>query len=140
MLVLFPAQAVSSEPAPALQVKVAEPYVEVHTGPGRGYPVFHVVERHAPLTLLFQRAGWIKVETPRGRIGWVPRKALLKTLDGTGETPELQHLGYEDFTGGALAGIGAGGGAGRGDLTGRRNGLPVHRKLYSRSHVYPGQR
>ena len=100
MLVLFPAQAVSSEPAPALQVKVAEPYVEVHTGPGRGYPVFHVVERHAPLTLLFQRAGWIKVETPRGRIGWVPRKALLKTLDGTGETPELQHLGYEDFTGG----------------------------------------
>ncbi len=100
MLVLLPVKAVSSEPSPPLQVKVAEPYVDIHTGPGRGYPVFHVVERHAPLTLLFQRAGWIKVETARGRIGWVPRKALLSTLDGSGETPELQNLGHEDFTGG----------------------------------------
>ena len=100
MLVLSPMLADSPESSPSLQVKVAEPYVEIRTGPGRGYPVFHVVERHAPLTLLFQRAGWIKVETPRGRIGWVPRKALLQTLDGSGETPELQHLGHEDFTGG----------------------------------------
>ena len=97
MLVLLPVKAVSSEPSPPLQVKVAEPYVDIHTGPGRGYPVFHVVERHAPLTLLFQRAGWIKVETARGRIGWVPRKALLSTLDGSGETPELQNLGHEDL-------------------------------------------
>ena len=86
-----------SEP---LRVKVAEPFVEVHTGPGRGYPVFHVVERDAPLSLLFQRAGWIKVETARGRIGWVPRDALMATLDGTAETPEMTRLGHEDFLGG----------------------------------------
>ena len=42
MLVLLPVKAVSSEPSPPLQVKVAEPYVDIHTGPGRGYPVFHV--------------------------------------------------------------------------------------------------
>ena len=83
-----------------LQVKVAEPFVEVHTGPGRGYPVFHVVERDASLTLLFQRAGWIKVETLRGRVGWVPRRALTATLDGKGQPPVMTRLGHEAFLSG----------------------------------------
>ncbi len=27
------------------KVSVADPYLEMHTGPGRGYPIFHVVDR-----------------------------------------------------------------------------------------------
>ena len=30
-----------------LQLFVNQPYLELHTGPGRGYPVFHVVPRDA---------------------------------------------------------------------------------------------
>ena len=26
-------------------VTVADPYLEMRTGPGRGYPIFHVIER-----------------------------------------------------------------------------------------------
>ena len=86
--------------AAAVRVKVAEPFVEIHTGPGRGYPVFHVVERDAPLTLEYRRAGWIKVNTVRGRVGWVPREALLATLDGSEQTPEMKSLGQEAFQAG----------------------------------------
>ncbi|MZR63566.1 SH3 domain-containing protein [Alcanivorax sp. DP30] len=86
-----PAIAEQSQTTRPLQVKVEASFLELHTGPGRGYPVFHVVERNAPLTLLFERAGWIKVETVRGRVGWVPRKALLETRDGTGEPPALAY-------------------------------------------------
>jgi uncharacterized protein YgiM (DUF1202 family) len=86
--------------AAAVRVKVAEPFVEIHTGPGRGYPVFHVVERDAPLTLEYRRAGWIKVSTVRGRVGWVPREALLATLDGSEQTPEMKSLGQEAFQAG----------------------------------------
>ena len=25
-------------------VQVADPYIEMHTGPGRGFPIFHVVK------------------------------------------------------------------------------------------------
>src|ERR1043165_7920438 len=32
-----------------LQVFVSDPYLELSLGPGRGYPVFHVVERDASL-------------------------------------------------------------------------------------------
>ena len=28
------------------RVKIVDPYIELHTGPGRGYPIFHVVKRH----------------------------------------------------------------------------------------------
>ncbi len=41
--------ALSSRPARAattyLQVFVRTPYLELHTGPGRGYPIFNVVDR-----------------------------------------------------------------------------------------------
>ena len=54
-----------------LQVFVSEPYLELSTGPGRGYPVFHVVEREASVDVLFRRTDWFKVrdEQRRGRLG-----------------------------------------------------------------------
>ena len=53
------------------RVTVAEPYLEMHTGPGRGYPVFNVVERGDEVELLKRRTEWFKVRDARGREGWV---------------------------------------------------------------------
>lgn len=96
-IVVFCLLFAASSFADSLRVKVAEPFVDIHTGPGMGYPIFHVVEQDAPLTLLFRRGGWIKVQTARQREGWVPRHALQQTLDGTGDAPALTQLGHEDF-------------------------------------------
>src|SRR5215217_4481767 len=41
-----------------LQVFVSEPYLELSTGPGRGYPVFHVVARDQSVDVLFRRTDW----------------------------------------------------------------------------------
>ena len=49
-----------------LQLFVTEPYLELHTGPGRGYPVFNVVPRDASVDVLFRRTDWFKVRTERG--------------------------------------------------------------------------
>ena len=38
-----------------LQLFVTEPYLELHTGPGRGYPVFHAVPREQSVDVLFRR-------------------------------------------------------------------------------------
>jgi hypothetical protein len=68
-----------------LQLFVTEPYLELHTGPGRGYPVFHVVARDASVDVLFRRTDWFKVRTERGVEGWASQSDLLKTVlaDGT---------------------------------------------------------
>jgi Bacterial SH3 domain/Outer membrane protein beta-barrel domain len=63
-----------------LQLFVTEPYLELHTGPGRGYPVFHVVPRDESVDVLFRRTDWFKVRTERGVEGWASQTDLLKTV------------------------------------------------------------
>lgn len=63
-----------------LQLFVAQPYLELHTGPGRGYPVFHVVPRDGSVDVLFRRTDWFKVRTERGVEGWASQADMLKTV------------------------------------------------------------
>ncbi|TLZ27809.1 MAG: SH3 domain-containing protein [Gammaproteobacteria bacterium] len=76
-LLLAPAVARARE---YLQVFVAQPYLELHTGPGRGYPVFHAVPRDASVDVLFRRTEWFKVRTERGVEGWASQAEMLKTV------------------------------------------------------------
>lgn len=80
-----------------LRVQVADPYIDVHTGPGRGYPVFHVVEQGGWVELLKRRTQWIKVRTPRGREGWVHREQLARTLDESGGYVALEERSQSDY-------------------------------------------
>ncbi len=74
-----------------LQVFVTAPYLELHSGPGRGYPVFNVVGRSESVLVLFRRTDWFKVRTPRGVEGWASQRDMLKTVlaDGTPFTFDL---------------------------------------------------
>jgi uncharacterized protein YraI len=66
-------------------VVVQDPFLEFRSGPGRGYPVFHVVDRGEPVELLRRRTDWIKVRSPGGKEGWVNRAQLERTLTPEGE-------------------------------------------------------
>ena len=63
-----------------LQLFVTQPYLELHTGPGRGYPVFHVVPRDASVDVLFRRTDWFKVRTEQGVEGWASQTDMQKTV------------------------------------------------------------
>ena len=82
-----------------LTVVVAEPYIEMHTGPGRGYPVFHVVDRGARIEVLKRRTDWFQVRTDRGIRGWVREDQLAKTLQEGGEPLAIVNAGWDDFGG-----------------------------------------
>jgi len=79
------------------QVVIEEPFIELHTGPGRGYPVFHVAERGEQIALLKRRTEWFKVRVPRGEEGWVHREQLATTLQLDGEPFELAGFTLEDY-------------------------------------------
>jgi hypothetical protein len=68
-----------------LQVYITAPYLELRTGPGRGFPVFHVAERDESVEVLFRRTDWFKVRTERGVEGWAAQRDMLRTVlaDGT---------------------------------------------------------
>lgn len=80
------------------QVEVAEPFLEMHTGPGRGYPVFYIVERGEQVEVLKRKTDWFKVRTAKGKMGWVKRTQMEKTLDLEGQTTQVAEAGLGDFS------------------------------------------
>ena len=100
-------------------VVVQDAFIDLRTGPGRGFPIAYSVERSATIALLRQRTDWIKVRTDGGREGWVHRSQLERTLtqDGAevrvaGPTPEARtehrweaSLLTGDFGGANLLGV-----------------------------------
>ena len=77
---------------PHVRVYVTAPYLELHTGPGRGYPVFNVVPRGQSVEILFRRTQWLKVLTPRGVRGWVSEQDMMQTVLSDGSPQDL-HIG-----------------------------------------------
>lgn len=78
-------------------VTVADPYLELHTGPGRGYPIFHAVERGEPVEILKRKTEWFKVRTESGREGWVHADQMELTLDETGQPARFARLSRAEF-------------------------------------------
>jgi hypothetical protein len=62
------------------QLFIAEPYLELHEGPGRGYAVTQVVPRGDAIDVLYRRTEWFRVRTGRGVEGWAHQRDMLKTL------------------------------------------------------------
>jgi len=78
-----------------LVLVVTDPYLEMHSGPGRGFPVVYVIGRDELVTVLYSRTDWYKVRAPRGQEGWVRRADLARTLLATGEPAPIPP--YPDF-------------------------------------------
>jgi hypothetical protein len=75
-----------------LQVFVTQPYLELHTGAGRGYPVFNAVPRDESVLVLFRRTDWFKVRTSKGVEGWASQRDMLRTVLADG-SPFVFELG-----------------------------------------------
>ena len=91
------------------EVIIAEPFLELHTGPGRGYPVFQVVDRGAKVKIETQRTDWYRVLAPNGVEGWAAREQMVQTLELSGEPANLPSGSLEDLAkrrweGGVMAG------------------------------------
>lgn len=80
-----------------VQVEVADAYLEMRTGPGRGYPVTRVVPRGERVDILFRRTDWFKVRDDRGHEGWADRRQMLRTLLASGDTLRLEEPGRRDY-------------------------------------------
>jgi hypothetical protein len=73
-----------------MQVEIADPYLELRTGPGRGYPIVHVVPRGERVDILFRRTDWHKVRDERGREGWADSSQMAQTLLPGRDAPPIR--------------------------------------------------
>lgn len=77
--------------------EVIDPYVEMHTGPGRGYPIFYVIEQGEKINIIKRRPDWYEVSTKGNRRGWVKAAQIARTLQPTGEPVDLPSVSYGDY-------------------------------------------
>ena len=82
----------------ALEVVIAEPYLELHTGPGRAYPVFYVIDRGKAISVLKRRTDWFMVRTEKGKEGWVKRAEMQLTLTPEGEQTRFAEANFGDYS------------------------------------------
>jgi hypothetical protein len=78
-----------------LVLVVTDPYLEMHSGPGRGFPIVYVIGRDELVTVLYSRTDWYKVRSLNGNEGWVRRADLARTLAESGEPAPIPP--YPDF-------------------------------------------
>lgn len=79
------------------RLEVADPYLELHTGSGRGFPVFHVAERGTWVTVELRHTDWYRVRTDAGQLGWVHRSQLERTLTASGARKSYRDLLLDDY-------------------------------------------
>lgn len=77
--------------------EVGEAYIDLHSGPGRGFPVLQSVERGGVLEVMRRRTDWFQVRTERGYEGWVHRTQLIRTLNSRGEPVTIEEYGLDAF-------------------------------------------
>lgn len=79
------------------RVQVTDPYIELHTGPGRGYPIHHVAAREEWIAIELRFTDWYKVRTESGKEGWVQRRQLESTLTEAGGKKSFRDVMLDDY-------------------------------------------
>ena len=100
LALLLPAHAqapASSAAVVSERLTVADPFLEMRTGPGRGYPVFFVVARGQSVVIELRHTDWYKVRAEAGQLGWVHRGQLESTLTAAGSTKTFRDIAIDDY-------------------------------------------
>lgn len=92
---LFLATFAGADEVPALEV--IDPYLEMRSGPGRGYPVFYVIEEGEQVQVLVRQPGWYEVRSTNGKQGWVAQSQIARTMQRSGEPADLPTVSYGDY-------------------------------------------
>ena len=79
------------------RVVVAESFVNLMSGPGRGFPIFYVAEQKESVWILLRKNNWFKVRIAKNREGWVHISDMQKMLNPDGSSVSFKQLTEADF-------------------------------------------
>lgn len=90
-------QTTSSELTHSVQLIVIDTFLEIHSGPGRGYPIINTMEQDEPIYVLRRRGSWYQVSNRHNKKGWIQQEKLARTIAPSGlpaALPDTQHGDY----------------------------------------------
>lgn len=78
-------------------LEVLDAYLEIHSGPGRGYPILHTLEQGEPVAIFRRRGNWYHVKSRRDVEGWIHQEKLARTIAPSGMPAALPEINHGDF-------------------------------------------
>ena len=78
---------------------MSDPFIELRTGPGRGFPIHFVAARGEWISIELRHTDWYKVRTAGDKIGWVHRRQLETTLTEAGGQKTFRDVLLDDYLG-----------------------------------------
>ena len=78
-------------------VQISDPYIEMRTGPGRGFPIFFVAPRNDWIEIELRHTDWFRIRTEDDKVGWVSRQQLESTLTAAGGTKTFRDVLLDDY-------------------------------------------
>ncbi len=82
-----------------LRVKIVDPFINLHTGPGAAYPVFYVIDRGEQVVIEKRRTNWFLIRSENDKIGWASQKEMQLTFLPAGELFSPPEANTGDFIG-----------------------------------------
>ncbi|NVJ61711.1 MAG: hypothetical protein HWE27_15055 [Gammaproteobacteria bacterium] len=79
------------------RVVVGEPFVNLQTGAGRGYPIYHIAEQDQSLWIIRRKVNWFFVTTHKGKVGWVELSDMIKMKNPDGTLVEFSSFSENDY-------------------------------------------
>jgi len=95
LVILLPQQVKADEEF--AYVKVEAPFLDLHTGPGRSYPIFYIAERGEWIKVLKSKTTWYKIRLDNDKEGWVSRDQIAKTFNLYGKRVELKDPDFNEY-------------------------------------------
>jgi SH3-like domain-containing protein len=78
-------------------VQISDAYIELRTGPGRGYPIFFVAPRSDWIEIELRHTDWFRIRTEDNKVGWVSRQQLESTLTAAGSAKSFRDVLLDDY-------------------------------------------
>ena len=83
------------------ELLVTDPFLEVHTGAAKSFPIFYVVQRADRIKIIKRRTDWYRISTIKASgnniEGWVHRSQMAETLTPTGEKMQIKDITRDKY-------------------------------------------
>ncbi len=98
-LLLLPVSSIitRAQAGEVISLTIADPFIELHTGPGSGYPIYHVIDRGEKVLVLKQKTSWFRIRAQNGKEGWASKQQMQQTLLPDGQPLQFTSLDLETF-------------------------------------------
>jgi len=80
-----------------VSLSIADPFIDLHSGAGSGYPIFYVIDRGEKIVILKRKTEWFKVRAENGKEGWASKLQMQKTLLPSGQNLQITEATIQSY-------------------------------------------